>query len=86
MSILSLSEFEKIDAKKIYMLGMSDQAMEASSFLPVTEQDLKKLEQDIGFILDSKALDQEFKASWIMSSKAEIIIGFGGAGIFFRRA
>ena len=82
VGILSLSDFERVDAKKIFMLGMSDQAIEESNFLPLTEQDIKKIEQDIGFILNTKVSDQEFKASWIMSGQAGVILSFSEQGFF----
>ncbi len=76
IGVVSLSQLDRTDIKKIYMMGMSDQAMNISDNVPIVQTDLDDIERDTGFVLDNGSNDLEFKTEWIISANVDAVLSF----------
>lgn len=82
ISILDLSDLDKLDTKKIYLIGTTYQAMNDFRSVPITKQDLDNIEKDTGFVLDHKFKNLEFNANWMLSSGVDAVISFAENSFF----
>ena len=82
IGVLDLSSLDRLDIKKIYFMGATYQAMNSFKSVPITKQDLDKIELDTGFVLDHKTKNLEFNASWILSGNADVVVSFPESSFF----
>ncbi len=82
VGILDLSKLDRLDIKKIYLMGATYQAMNSFKSVPITKQDLDTIEKDTGFVLDYKSRNLEFNAEWMLSGNADVVISFAENSFF----
>ncbi len=79
IQILNLSSCEHTKAKKIFIMGLSEEAFRASFQTAMTAFDVRKIAQDLGFqIFSPDQKRSEFQARWILEdSSRESFLSFG---------